>query len=461
MKQEIEHDIATTSATYGLSDEQQQVLVQALNDENRVEVRRLVRDMHAADIADFIGLIQGAKRTLFIEYIRKNFDPEIFLDSDYDTKEAIIEQLGIEESAEAIATLDSDDAVDVIEDLNEGDQQDILEAIEDKQQRAELEEGLSYPEDSAGRLLEKQFVSVPEFYNVGQTIDHLRQLDDGPSDFYEIFLVDPAMKPIGGVMLSRVMRSHRDIKMRDLMRDNIKVINATMDQEEVAFIFRQYGLASAPVINDEGRMIGVISVDDVVDVMAEEAHEDIMHLGGISESDLHTGFFKTAKRRFPWLVVNLITAIIASIVIAMFENNIAALASLAVLMPIIASMGGNAGTQTLTVAVRAIATKELTAANGMYIVGKELLVGMANGLAFAVITGLMVYGWYADIWLSIVFAIATILTMLLAGFAGVAIPLGLVRLGVDPAIASSVFLTTITDVVAFASFLGFAAAVLL
>ncbi len=452
---QIDHD-----KNYGLSRKKSKEIIEALNHNDKARVTELLKPLHIADIADLIDLITHDQRKTLIDFIRKDFDAEILVELDSDVKEDTIELLGPKDSAKAIKQLDTDDAVDVIEDLDEEGQQEILEAIP-KKQRAELEEGLSYPEDSAGRLLDRNIVTVPEFWNVGQTIDYLRVEKTIPDEFYQIFVVDPAQHPVGGVMLSRVMRSKRNVLMKDIMHEDLKIINAEIDQEEVAYIFRQYGLACAPVVNEEGRMIGVITIDDVVDVIDEEAHEDIMHLGGILEGDLYSDFVQTLRRRFPWLLINLVTAIIASIVIGIFEESIAKLAALAVLMPIVASMGGNAGTQTLTIAVRAIATRELTGTNARRVIGKEVLVGVLNGLLFAIITAVATYLWYGNLMLSMIFAFATIITLAIAGFAGATIPIFLVRIGVDPAIASSVVLTTITDVIAFGAFLGLAATILL
>jgi magnesium transporter len=452
-------DISTEEDSYGLTDDLSKQILEALDHNQRQKIKDLVAPIHCADLADFIDRISPEQRRLFITYIKKDFDAEILVEINRSAKEDVFEILGAKRSAEAINTLDTDDAVDVMEDLTEANQQVILEEMPDKE-REEMEESLAYPEDSAGRLIDKKVVCVPEFWTVGQTIDFLRENQDLPEDFYQIFIADPKMKPVGGVLLSRIMRSKRPVLMKDIMHENLKTIKADMDQEEVAFIFRQYGLVSAPVINEEGRMIGIITVDDIVHVIEEEAQEDILHLGGISETDLHTSFASTAKSRFPWLVANLVTAIVASIVIAFYEGTIEKLAALAVLMPIVASMGGNAGTQSVTVTVRAIATKELSSTNMLRVIKKELLVGCLNGFLFAILTGFLAYLWYGNIGLSFVFAIATIFTLVLAGLSGTLVPLGLVKLGVDPAIASSVVLTTITDIVAFGVFLGFATAIL-
>ncbi|PIR37634.1 MAG: magnesium transporter [Alphaproteobacteria bacterium CG11_big_fil_rev_8_21_14_0_20_39_49] len=460
-KVEIEKDDASATAneSYGISDELSKELLEALEGKQRAVVKGLVDPLHSADIADFIEKISPEQRRSFVKYIRKNFAPEILVEINNSAKEDVIGVLGARKSAEAINTLENDDAVEVMENLTQAGQQVILEEMPENK-REQMEESLSFPEDSAGRLLDKKIVCVPEFWTVGQTIDFLRSNKDLPRDFYQIFVSDPKMKPVGGVLLSHIMCSNRSVKIKDIMSENLKTIKANMDQEEVAFIFRQYGLVSAPVVNEDGRMIGIITVDDIVHVIEEEAQEDILRLGGISETDIHTGFAETTMSRFPWLIANLVTAIIASVVIGLFEETIEKLAALAVLMPIVASMGGNAGTQSITVTVRAIATKELTSTNMMRVVKKELLVGGLNGIMFAIITGILSYAWYGSLGLSLVFAIATIFTLLLAGLSGTLVPVGLVKLGVDPAIASSVLLTTITDIVAFGVFLGFATMIL-
>jgi magnesium transporter len=445
---------------YGISEDLYQQINSSIEIGDEKLLNKILSKLHAADIADFINVISHEKRKKFIALIRKNFDPEILLELNTNVKEEIIRLLGNAHSATAITKLDTEDAVDFIEDLKEEGQKKLLEAIP-KERRDELVEGLAYPEDSAGRLIDKKIVCVPEFWTVGQTLDFLKENRSLPEEFFEIFIVDPKMKPVGGVLLSRIIRSENNTLMKNITSKHLNTIKADMDQEEVAYIFRQYGLASAPVVNDENRIIGVITVDDIVSVIEEEAQEDILHLGGILETDLHSSFINTVKRRFPWLLVNLLTAVVASIVIWFFEGTIEKISSLAVLMPIVASMGGNAGTQTITVIVRAIATKELTTNNALRVVGKEILVGGLNGLLFAIISAVMVFIWYQNIILSITFAFATIVTLLLAGLAGTLIPIGLVKRGVDPAIASTVILTTVTDVIAFGAFLGMAAYILL
>jgi len=309
--------------------------------------------------------------------------------------------------------------------------------------------------------MQRDLVAVPEYWTIGQLIDYLRSSDDLPDEFYDIFVLDSNRKPSGYVPLSRAMRSHRPVVVRDSMESDIKVVPATMDQEDVAYLFEQYDLVSAPVVNEDGHLIGVITVDDVVEVIRDEAEEDIMRLGGVIETDLHEPAWRTSRRRFIWLLVNLATAVLASLVIGLFDASIEQMVALAVLMPIVASMGGNAGTQALTVTVRALATKDVTAANTARLIGKEGIVGLANGVVFAVIVGAVTLFWFGDARLSGVIASAMMVNMVVAGFSGILIPLGLDRIGVDPAIAATVLLTTVTDVVGFFIFLGLAAVVLL
>lgn len=452
---------AYSENNYLLTPEYIKEITTALSEDNVQKVQELTASMHVADIADLLNIISHDDRERLISVIREDFDPEVLIDLDSEVREEILSLLGLEESVAAITKLDSEDAIHVIEDMDEAGQQEILQAIPE-QQRNEVEQGLSYPEESVGRLMHTHFVAVPQFWNVGQAIDYMRsQEEDLPDDFYEIYIMDPKFKPIGSVSVSKVIRTVRDVDIKDIMNPDIRTIDVEMDQEEVAYIFRQYGLASAPVIGEEGRLIGTVFMDDMIEVMDEEAEEDIMRMGGVYEDDFHSALINTTKRRFPWLLVNLFTAIIASVVIGMFEGTIQNLVALAVLMPIIASMGGNAGTQTLTIAVRAIATKELTVTNAARVILKETIVGGMNGILFAIVTSLVVLVWYKDPILSLVFALSMVMTLIFAGFFGAVIPLVLSRMKVDPAIASGVFLTTVTDVVAFAVFLGLAAFILL
>ena len=328
--------------------------------------------------------------------------------------------------------------------------------------RALIEEGLAYPEDSAGRLMQRELVAIPTFWTVGETIDHMRRSaedrpDALPNDFYDIFVVDPGYRPVGSIPLSRLLRTRRPVPLTDIMQTEMRVIDTNTDQEDVAFLFRQRDLTSAPVVDGGGRLAGVITIDDVVDVIDEEYEDDIMRLGGVIQDDLYSAAVETVRSRFTWLLVNLGTAIVASLVIGLFDATIEQMVALAVLMPIVASMGGNAGTQTLTVAVRALAMKELTAANAMRVIGKEILVGAVNGVLFAILTGLVAWAWFSSLPIALIIGLAMIINMIVAAFAGALIPLALERAGVDPAVASGVFLTTVTDVVGFFAFLGLAA----
>jgi len=393
--------------------------------------------------------------------IRAEFRPGILVELDERVRDEVVDQLGPVETAAAVAELDTDDALDVIAELDEEEQQQILEAIP-AADRTLIEQGLAYPEDSAGRLMQRELVAVPSFWTVGDTIDHLRKSADEspdglPSDFYDIFVVDPGHRPVGAIPLSHLLRARRLVPLTDLMATEMKVIGANTDQEEVAFLFRQRDLTSAPVVDDGGRLVGVITIDDVVDVIDEELEDDMMRLGGVREDDLYSAAMETARSRFGWLLVNLGTAILASLVIGAFDATIEQMVALAVLMPIVASMGGNAGTQTLTVAVRALATKELTAGNALRVIGKELMVGGVNGVLFAVIAAGVAWFWFGSVAIAVVLGLAMIINLVVAAVAGASIPLMLERVHVDPAVASGVFLTTITDVVGFFAFLGLAA----
>ncbi len=420
----------------------------------------LARPLHPADLADLIGLITPEERKLLIQIIRAELEPEVLSDLEKEVRDEVIALLDTRDLAEAVAELETDDAVYLLEDLEEAEQREILKAVPDED-RVAVEESLSYPEDSAGRLMQRDLVAVPAYWSVGQTIDYMRESEDLPNEFNEVFVVGPEHRPVGTVALSQMMRSKRPVLVREIMEQELKLVPITMDQEEVAFLFRQYNLLSAPVVDAAGRLVGVITVDDVVDVIEEEAEEDLMHLGGVTETDIYRPVLRTTRTRFSWLLVNLLTAIVASTVIWLFDAAIEKIVALAILMPIVASMGGNAGTQTLTVAVRALATRELTAANALRIVQKEILVGGVNGVLFALLVGLLAALWFGDPGLGAVIGLAMIINLLVAALAGILIPLGCVRLGVDPAIAAGVLLTTITDVVGFFTFLGLGAWLLL
>jgi len=431
-------------------------------DENRHEqLGEMLEDLHAADLADLIEQLDPEHRERLIQTLVPGFDAEVLSYLDAAVREEVVELIEPKELAAAVAELDTDDAVDVIQDLDEEDQKAILENLP-AETRQLVEEGLTFPEYSAGRLMQRDLVSVPPFWTVGNTLDYLRAAgDDLPEDFYAIFIVDPLHRPIGAVLLGRVMRQRRPVVLADLMTEDIHRIPATMDQEEVAFLFRQYGLVSAPVVDASGRLIGVITVDDVVDVIDEEAEEDILKLAGVGETDLHLSVAQTAWRRVRWLVITLFNTIIASFVISHFESTIERVVVLAILMPIVAAMGGNAGMQVVTVTVRALATKDIGPGNVFRVVGKELLIGIINGVVFAAIMGTIAAVWFGNTQVAAVLAAAMVFNMVWAGLAGTLIPLALARVGADPAVAAGPFLTTTTDVLGFFIFLGLATLVLL
>lgn len=423
------------------------------------QAEALVHALHPADAADILEILTADERKLLVEILGATIDPEVLSHLEPTIREEVLEQLGAENLARVLMHLDSDDAVEIFEDLEEDAQQHILSALP-LAYRHILQEGLSYPEDSAGRLMAREFVAIPQSWTIGQTIDYLRAAEDLPDIFYDLYVVNPKHKPVGIIPLSRAIGARRPEKLGDLMDQELRTIPLTMDQEDVAYVFRQYGLASAPVVDVAGRLVGTITVDDVVLVIEEEAEEDIMKLAGVTETDLYDAAIDTAKSRFTWLLLNLGTAILASLVIGLFSGTIEKVVALAVLMPIVASMGGNAGTQTLTVAVRAIAMRDLGPWNALRFVGKEVIVGAANGVIFALVMGLVAWLWFESPMIGLIIGIAMVLNLVVAALFGTLIPLGLERLKIDPAVASSVFLTTVTDVVGFLAFLGLAALVL-
>ncbi|MBT5244846.1 MAG: magnesium transporter [Rhodospirillaceae bacterium] len=459
-------DIAAEDAVLEFESGIEEEIVLAIEAGNLDGVRDLVAQLHYADVADLLEHLDEDGRDTLIEAFQGVLDSDVFAELDESVRDDLVEKLGVAYVASAVSEMDTDDAVQVIEELEEHEQKQVLEAIP-AGERTLIEEGLAYPEDSAGRLMQREVMTVPEFWNVGETIDFLRQQADAeeagqdagslPDLFYDIFVVDPSHKPVGSVALSRLLRSRRPVTITDIISSEMKLVQVDEDQEDVAYLFGQRDLVSAPVVDAAGRLVGVITVDDVVDVIHEEHEEDIMRLGGVREDDLYEAVGDTTRARFSWLLLNLGTAILASVIIGFFEATIEQIVALAVLMPIVASMGGNAGTQTLTVTVRALAMKDLTSTNAMRVVGKEVLVGSINGVLFAVLAGVVAWLWFDSQALGLVIGLAMIINMVVAGLAGTTIPLVLERNGIDPAIASSVFLTTITDVVGFAAFLGLAA----
>ena len=433
----------------------------AVDRDDRSALMDLLDDLHAADIADLLEQINTHDRAGLIRLYGRAFDGDILSELDESIREEVIEILNPTVLADAVRELETDDVVDLLEDLEEPQQEAILDALEDSD-RVAVEQSLSFPENSAGRLMQREVVMAPEHWNVGQAIDYMREADHLPDQFYHVVLVDPRLHPIGNVTLGRIMGAKRLMPLLDLVEETFQVIPADQDEEDVAYAFNQYHLISAPVVDGEGRLAGVITIDDAMAVLDEGHEEDILRLAGVGEeSSLADRVIETTKRRFPWLAVNLVTAILASTVIAQFEATIANFVALAVLMPIVASMGGNAGTQSLTVAVRAMATRDLTGANVWRVIRREVLVGLVNGLIFAVVMGIIGTIWFASPGLGAVIAAAMVINLVVAGLAGTVIPVLLEKAGVDPALASGAFVTTVTDVIGFLAFLGLAAVFLL
>jgi|TARA_B110000902_G_scaffold237743_1_gene285038 magnesium transporter len=455
-------DGARDEEAYLLSRKNISAILYAVDIEDKAKLIELMDPLHAADIADLLEQINAFDRSRLIRLYDREFDGDILSELDESIREEVIAVLTPQVLAEAVRDLDSDDVVDLVEDLGEGQQEAILEVLEDID-RAAVEQALSYPEFSAGRLMQREVVMAPEHWSVGQAIDYLRNADSDvlPDHFYHIVLVDPRLHPIGNVALGKIMRSKREVMLTSIVEEVFQIIPADQDEGDVAYAFNQYHLISTPVVDGEGRLIGLITIDDAMAVLDEEHEEDIMRLAGVGEGSLSDRVIETTKQRMPWLAVNLVTSIAASMVIAQFEMAIAQIVALAVLMPIVASMGGNAGTQSLTVAVRAIATKDLTGANVWRVIRREVLVGLVNGIIFAIVVGIVGLIWFGSPALGYVIAAAMVVNMVVAGFAGTVIPVILDRVGVDPALASGAFVTTVTDIVGFFAFLGLAAMVLL
>lgn len=434
-------------------------VVDAVDRADRAQARALVLPLRPADLAELLELLRPDERQDLVGMLGTDLNPEVLSELDESVRDHVIELIDPKDLAAALTEMDSDDAVYLLEDMDEADQRVILAQLP-ASERAALQQSLEYPEYSAGRLMQRELVAVPPFWDVGKTIDYLREAEDLPGDFYEIFVVDAAYKPVGTVPLSRVTRSKRPIKISGIMETEQTLIPVTMDQEDVALQFSKYDLISAAVVDEAGRLVGVITVDDIVEVISEEAAEDIRLLAGVGEESISDSVMQTARSRFPWLSVNLLTAAIAASVIALFDATIEQMVALAVLMPIVASMGGNAGTQTMTVTVRALATRDLVNFNVRRTIIREFFVGILNGLMFAFILGTLGGLIFSNVWLGGVLAAAMLINLITACLAGILIPLGLDRLGVDPAVSSAVFVTTLTDTIGFFSFLGLATVIL-
>ena len=431
-----------------------------INNSDLQFINQTLKDLHPSDVANLIENLAQETRVKLIEIESFNIAPEIFIELNESIQGEVLQLLSIDSFSNIIKRLESDDAVAILENLDLDKKNSILEKLPPKD-RFLLEEGLSYPEDSAARIMQRGFTAIPSDWTVGQTIDYLRESKDLPQEFLEIFIVDNDFKPIGIVPSSRVLRTSRDSKMNSIMREMPVLISVNMDKEEVGQAFENYNLVSAGVVNKDNKLVGMITADDVVTVVQEEAEEDVLRLAGVGDEEITDTVFVKTRRRFNWLLVNLATALLASWVISIFGAEIEKVVALAFLMPIVASMGGNAGMQTLAVTIRAIATKELSSSNINKIVTKEFFIGVLNGIIFAIITAIIVQLWFKQTDLSIIIAASMVLNMIVAGLFGILIPVTLKKMNIDPALASSVFVTTVTDVIGFLSFLGIGSLVFL
>jgi magnesium transporter len=431
-------------------------VTRALDAHDHLRVTALLSDLTAQDTAELIEKIDPLRRQKLLATHGNDIDPEVFTNLQDDILAGILEQMSPYQVASIVSTLESDDALGLIEPLDDTFRREVIRNLSAKT-RVALEEGLSFPEDSAGRLMQREVVAVPQFWTVGKTIDYLHNAStELPESFFDLFIITPTHHIVGKLTLSRLVRAGRSEKIDTLVTDETYPVPATMDQEEVALLFKREDLTSAPVVDDDGRLLGVITVEDVVHVISDEAEEDFLKIAGVYDGDFYRTIKDTTKSRFYWLFINLITAILAAYVISFFEATITQVVALAVLMPIVAGMGGNAGTQTLTVAVRALATNELSATNMWRAVGKETVMGLLNGAAFAILIGIFAGLWFLSPGLGLVIAAAMVINMVVAGFFGAIIPITLNKLGYDPAESSAVFLTTFTDVIGFFAFLGLA-----
>ncbi|MGV6811680.1 MAG: magnesium transporter [Brevirhabdus sp.] len=441
---------------YALDREHVSAVLEAVADRDYKALSLLLDPLHAADIADLLEQIAPSDRKELLSLWSAGLDGDVLSELDEGLREEVVAELEPQVLAEAVRELETDDVVDLIEDLDEAQAETVLEALEPTD-RAAVEQSLTFPEDSAGRLMQREMVVVPEHYNVGQAIDYMRRQKELPEQFYHVILVDPKHRPTGYVTLGKLLSSKRDVSLAAITEESFRTIPVLQSEEDVAYAFNQYHLISAPVVDEDDRLIGVITIDDAMTVLDEEAEEDIMRLAGVGDESLSDRMFEIARQRFPWLFVNLMTAILASLVISRFEDVISQVVALAVLMPIVASMGGNAGTQSLTVAVRSLATRDLTDANALRVVVREVGAGVISGLGFALIMAAVAYFWFGLPMLALVIAIAMVVNLVVAALAGILIPLTLEKLGADPALASGTFVTTVTDVVGFFVFLGLAA----
>lgn len=427
----------------------------AIADRDVLFLRERVAALHASELGHLIEAIHPDQRLPMITLMGDEFDMTALTEVDESIRLQIVDQMPNEQIAAGIGEIDSDDAVYILEDLDQEDRDEILAQLPFTE-RVRLRRALDYPESSAGRRMQTEFVAVPPFWTVGQTIDYMRDEEELPEHFTQIFVIDPTFKLLGVVNLDRILRTKRQMKIETIMRDTNHPIRGDMDQEEAAQVFEQYDLLSAAVVDESGRLVGVLTIDDVVDVIQEEAEEDLMRLGGVGDEELSDSIPEISRSRVSWLLVNLLTAILAASVISLFSATIEQIVALAVLMPIVAGMGGNAASQTMTVTVRALATRNLDIHNAWRVVRREAGVGLINGLVFGILIGVVAGLWFHDANIGGIIASAMLINMMAAAIAGILIPLLLDKIGADPAVSSTVFVTTVTDVTGFFSFLGLA-----
>lgn len=432
-------------------------ILSALDDGENDEVYRLVQPLHAADIADLFELVNSDNRAPLADAVADLLSADVLAEMNEHVRDDVIGAIQPSQLADLTGQMETDDAVAIIEDLDKSDQEAVLAEL-DPEDRAAIENALSFPEDSAGRIMQREMVAVPAHLTVGQLIDYLREHDDLTTEFWEVFIIDPSYKPIGSCQLSWVLRSPRDIVLSDVMKREQTLIPIDMDQEEVALRFQKYALISAAVVDKDGRLVGVITADDIIDIIEEEASEDILRLSGAGEGDINEPIRESYSSRVRWLMANLVTAMLASAVISVFGGAIEQMVALAVLMPIVASIGGNAGTQTMAVSVRALAMNELTRSNTGRIIGREFRIALLNGSTIAILVGMGTAIIFANPMLGGVIALAMLINIMVAGFAGIIVPVIFDRIDQDPALASSIFVTMITDTIGFLAFLGLAVA---
>jgi magnesium transporter len=426
----------------------------AIADRDILTLKQDVANLHQSELGDLLEALIPDQRRALVELLGADFDFTALTEVDEAIRMQIVDAMPNAQIAQGVQELDSDDAVYILEDLDEDDQNEILAQLPFTE-RIRLRRSLDYPEESAGRRMQTEFVAVPPFWTVGQTIDYMREDQNLPEHFFQIFVIDPTFKLLGAVDLDKILRTQRSVKIEDVMHETRHAIPATMDQEEAAREFQQYDLLSAAVVDENERLVGVLTIDDVVDVIQQEAEEDLMRMGGVGDEELSDSVLSTSRSRVPWLLVNLVTAFLAASVISLFDATIEKVVALAVLMPIVAGMGGNAGSQTMTVTVRALATRDLDIYNAWRIIRREMLVGFINGIILGFLIGLVAGAWFSPS-IGVIIGIAMVINMFVAALGGILIPLALDRFKIDPAVASAVFVTTVTDVVGFFAFLGLA-----